>query len=92
MCEESKTNEILERLLTEPEVAEALGVCRATLQRHRLILKTPLLPYLKIGVQIRYRRADVDAALAAMVDDGSRVERRAAADEVSLAAASPAVS
>ena len=87
MREESQPNTI-EKLLTEGEVAEAMQLCRATLSRHRR-LGSPLVPFIQIGWRIRYRRADVDAALAAMVDDGTKAdrdaERQAAADELALA-------
>ncbi len=49
------------RLLTEKQVAEHLMVCRRQLYNWR---KSGLIPYLKLGKAVRFRLADVEAALA----------------------------
>lgn len=47
-----------ERLLTEDEVAEWLGISPLTLRKWRC-LRTHELPFVKIGKTIRYRESDV---------------------------------
>ena len=49
------------RLLTEKQVAEHLKICRRQLYNWR---KSGLIPYLKLGKAVRFRLADLEAALA----------------------------
>ena len=49
-------------LLSEPEVADMLGLHRRTLQTHRL-RRHPLVAYVVMGHRIVYRRKDVYTAL-----------------------------
>ena len=47
-------------LLTEPEMASHLRICRRQLHTWR---KKGIIPYLKIGRTVRFRLSDVEAAL-----------------------------
>jgi excisionase family DNA binding protein len=58
--------DIVERLLTLPEVAEILGVPVATLYRWRHRGEGP--PGYRIGRHVRYRRATVDAWVETQAD------------------------
>lgn len=68
-------NEIRTGLLTEAELADALGICRRTLIRWRIARKGP--PHVQLGRGIRYRAADVQAWLAASVVGADRHTRGA---------------
>ena len=48
------------RLLTEQKLAEHLMICRRQLYNWRM---AGLIPYLKLGKAVRFRPADVQAAL-----------------------------
>jgi excisionase family DNA binding protein len=50
----------LERLLTDKEAADALGVSKSTLQAWRCTGRVPL-PFIKLGRAVRYRREDIAA-------------------------------
>jgi predicted DNA-binding transcriptional regulator AlpA len=50
----ANTNNPLETLLTEHQVAELLKVSVATIRRRRLFRQPP--DFLKIGASVRYRR------------------------------------
>ena len=63
-------NEIRTGLLTEAELADALGICRRTLIRWRMARKGP--PHVQLGRGIRYRAADVQDWLAENVVDVDR--------------------
>jgi excisionase family DNA binding protein len=63
-------NEIRTGLLTEAELADALGICRRTLIRWRMARKGP--PHVQLGRGIRYRAADVQDWLAENVVDVGR--------------------
>ncbi len=60
-------NESIEVLLSEREVSALLGVSRWTLWRWRREGAVGQLPCVKLGRSIRYRPADVAAAVAARV-------------------------
>lgn len=57
-------------LLNETEVAEILQVKTGTLQVWRTTKRYPL-PFVKIGRNVRYRRADVDAFIKSRMVGGS---------------------
>jgi predicted DNA-binding transcriptional regulator AlpA len=61
-----------DRLLTETEVADRLGVKVATLRKRRLLQRPPA--YHKIGRSVRYAPSDVEQFLA-----GQRIEPRRSA-------------
>ena len=48
------------RLITEQKLAEHLMICRRQLYNWRM---AGLIPYLKLGKAVRFRQADVQAAL-----------------------------
>jgi predicted DNA-binding transcriptional regulator AlpA len=50
----ANTNNSLETLLTEHQVAELLKVSVATIRRRRLLRQPP--DFVKIGASVRYRR------------------------------------
>jgi excisionase family DNA binding protein len=60
---------MVERLLTESEVAELLGLSPATLSTWRSRQRYPL-RFIRCGRAIRYHRRDVEAFLAARTVSG----------------------
>ena len=60
-----------DELLTPKEVAAVLKVATGTLANWRT-LRPGLLPFLRIGRLIRYRRVDVDRLTAALERSGAR--------------------
>lgn len=82
MREESRNPD---RLLSETEAADLLGIGRANLARHRRV-GPPLVPYIRLGGRIKYRRADIDSTIERLlVSDDFDGERRAAVDEAQTA-------
>lgn len=67
----ANTNNSLESLLTEHQVAELLKVSVATIRRRRLFRQPP--DFVKIGASVRYRRE----AIQRLIQDGEqRTEAR----------------
>ncbi|SMF53435.1 helix-turn-helix domain-containing protein [Pseudogulbenkiania subflava] len=64
----AKVDSAFERL-SNPEAAQYLGVSVHTLDSWRCI-KKPFIPYLKVGARVFYRKADLDAFLAANTVEG----------------------
>lgn len=60
MNEQSSATQPLDRLLTEAEVCDYLRIRPRQLYTWRL---EGLVPYLKIGKAVRFRKTDIDAAL-----------------------------
>jgi predicted DNA-binding transcriptional regulator AlpA len=56
------TNNTLEKLLTEHDVASVTGLSVATVRRYRLLRQGP--KYLKLNAAVRYRVSDLEAWLA----------------------------
>ena len=50
----------LEKLLTVAEVAESLGVSPAWVRQHASGVRRPVLPSVKMGKVLRFRRGDVE--------------------------------
>jgi len=65
----SKQSTRMEQLLTRKEVADALCVSSRTVAR---ICNKGLLPFVKIGSQIRFRAQDVDAYISEFTVSGDR--------------------
>jgi len=59
-------------LLTEAELADALGICKRTVTRWRELRKGP--PFTKLGRLIFYRQESVDAWVAAHESKQPRAE------------------
>jgi excisionase family DNA binding protein len=59
------------RLLTTQEAADYLGIRRQTLAVWR-ITKRHRIPFIKVGVHVRYRKADLDAWLASRTVDAAQ--------------------
>ena len=54
----------MQKLLTEAEVADLLGVKPATVESWRIRGIGPRLPWIKVGRAVRYRLADVERVVA----------------------------
>jgi predicted DNA-binding transcriptional regulator AlpA len=63
-----------EPLLNEYDVARSLGVSVATVRRWRLLNRGPR--FLKIGVLVKYRRADVEHWINSRPSGGSVTEAK----------------
>jgi len=63
MNQQSNANVMNDHLLTEPEVCEYLRIKQRQLYTWRM---EGLIPYIKIGKALRFRKCDVDAALKKM--------------------------
>jgi predicted DNA-binding transcriptional regulator AlpA len=55
---------MIDRLLSDREVAQLIGRARSTLQKDRV--SGTGIPYIYVGRQVRYRESDVVAYLAAL--------------------------
>jgi len=58
----------IEKLLTPTEVAEILSVPENTLAAWRTRRQGPL--FIRVGIHVRYRRVDIEAWMAYLVDQG----------------------
>jgi excisionase family DNA binding protein len=67
---------MIDRLLSDREVARLIGCARSTLQKDRC--SGTGIPYITIGRQVRYRESDVAAYLAALPKRCSTSEADAA--------------
>jgi excisionase family DNA binding protein len=67
---------MLDRLLTDTDVAAIIGRAKSTLEKDRVAGRG--IPFVRIGRQVRYRAADVDAYLARLPTCRSTSEADAA--------------
>ena len=67
---------MIDRLLSDREVAQLIGRARSTLQKDRVAGRG--IPYITIGRQVRYRESDVAAYLATLPTRRSTSEADAA--------------
>jgi excisionase family DNA binding protein len=58
------------RLLSVPEVAELLHMSEAWVRQHSNGSRRPIIPSIKLGKSVRFRRADIEAFLESMLRVG----------------------